>query len=305
MGRLRLSDDERAARREADRQKACEAVEALKTSDGWQRWLALRRHFHRYSLANQLLIALQKPDATRLAGFRAWLKLGYAVRRGEHAIKIWVPVPPSKKKLDEWQRAGADPAARPRTWFRLGPVFDRSQVDPLPPPAEPVPLDPPIAPLGGDDLTWAWPELVGLAGDIGSSVAVKPLPDGCGGSYDTQTLAIAINTSGSVNQRVKTLVHELGHALLRVEPAEHESPLSYDEEELVVESVAFTVCGSLGIDTSGYSIPYLASWSESAELETIERAAALIDRVARRIEEALDPERPAAMRDIATGARAA
>ena len=61
MGRTRLSEDERAARREADRQKAREAVEALKTSEGWQRWLSLRRHFHRYSLANQLLIALQSP----------------------------------------------------------------------------------------------------------------------------------------------------------------------------------------------------------------------------------------------------
>lgn len=288
MGRTRLSEDERAARREADRQKAREAVEALKTSDGWQRWLALRRHFHRYSLANQLLIALQKPDATRVAGFRAWLKLGYAVRRGERAIRIWVPVPPSKKKLDEWQRAGADPAERPRTWFRLGPVFDRSQVEPLPPPAEPVPLDPPIVALEGDDLAWAWPALVQLADEIGSSVTVKPLPRGCGGSCDTTTLAIAINEAASVNQRVKTLAHELGHALVRAEPGEVDAPLSYDEEELVVESVAFTVCGSLGIDTSGYSIPYLASWSEDAELATIERAAATIDRIARRIEDALD-----------------
>ena len=287
MGRTRLSDDERAARREADRQKAREAVEALKTSDGWQRWLALRRHFHRYSLANQLLIALQKPDATRVAGFRAWLKLGYAVRRGERAIKIWVPVPPSKKKLEEWKARGADPAERPRTWFRLGPVFDRSQVDPLPPPVEPVPLDPPIVALEGDDLGWAWPALVDLAGEIGSTVAVKPLTAGCGGSYDTTTRGIAINDAGSVNQQVKTLVHELGHALVRVQPSEDEAAMSYDEEELVVESVAFTVCGSLGIDTSSYSIPYLASWSQGAELATIERAAATIDRIARRIEDAL------------------
>jgi len=56
----KLTDAERQARREADRAKAREAVEALKTSDGWTRWLASRRHFHRYSLANQLLIALQK-----------------------------------------------------------------------------------------------------------------------------------------------------------------------------------------------------------------------------------------------------
>ncbi len=297
MGRTRLSDDERAARREADRQKAREAVEALRSSEGWQRWLSLRRHFHRYSLANQLLIALQMPEASRVAGFRAWLKLGYAVRRGERAIKIWVPVTPSKKKLEDWRAAGANPAERPRTWFRLGPVFDRSQVDPLPPPAEPVPLDPPIAALEGDGLRWTWGPLVDLAEEIGSAVALKSLPAGCGGSYDPSTLAITINDSASVNQRVKTLVHEIGHALVRAEARDGENPLTYDEEELVVESVAFTVCGSLGLDTSGYSIPYLASWSEGGDLATIERAAALIDRIARRVEDALDASEP---RDEAT-----
>ncbi len=110
---------------------------------------------------------------------------------------------------------------------------------------------------------------------------------GCG-SYDTTTLGIAINEAASVNQRVKTLVHELGHALVRAERAEGDPPMSYDEEELIVESVAFTVCGSLGIDTSSYSIPYLASWSEGADVAMIECAAARIDRIARRIEDATD-----------------
>jgi hypothetical protein len=288
MRRTRLSDDERAARREADRQRAREAVEALRTSEGWRRWLSLRRHFYRYSLANQLLIALQMPQATRVAGFRAWLKLGYAVRRGERAIKIWVPVPPSSKKLEEWRAAGGDPTDRPRTWFRLGPVFDRSQVEPLPPPAEPLPLDPPIVQLEGDELGWAWPRLVALAREVGSSVEIRPLPEGCGGSYDVTTRAIAINLAASVNQRIKTLIHEIGHALVRAEPDDDDAAMTYDEEELVVESVAFTVCGSLGIDTSGYSIPYLASWSEGGELATIERAAATIDRIARRIEAAVE-----------------
>ena len=288
MGRKKLTEDERAARREADRQQAREAVEALRTTDGWQRWLSLRRHFHRYSLANQLLIALQMPHATRVAGFRAWLKLGYAVRRGERAIKIWVPVPPSKRKLEDWRAAGAVPADRPRTWFRLGPVFDRSQVDPLPPPAEPVSLDPPVVAVTGDDLDWAWPQLITLAASIGSVVSVKLLPRGCGGVYDLSDLSITISSDATINHRVKTLVHELGHALLREEPDDEGTAMSYDEEELVVESVAFTVCGSLGLDTSGYSIPYLASWSEDAQLSTIERAAGLIDRIARRIEDSLE-----------------
>src|SRR3954452_9572073 len=105
-----LTDEVRRARREADREKAREAVEALRSTDGWKRWLSCRRHFHRYSLATQLLIAFQKPDAARVAGFRAWLRLGYSVRRGERALRIWVPLPPSKRALEEWKASGEDAA---------------------------------------------------------------------------------------------------------------------------------------------------------------------------------------------------
>jgi hypothetical protein len=169
--RTALSDGERAARRRVDREFARRAVEQLRSTDGWRRWLATRRHFHRYSLANQLLIAMQRPDATRVAGFRAWLRLGYCVRKGQRAIRIWVPIPPSRKQLAEWEAGGADPTRRPRTSFRLGPVFDRSQVSELPPPAEPMPLDPPIHEVSGDELSWALEPLTELAGELGCSVA--------------------------------------------------------------------------------------------------------------------------------------
>ena len=78
-GKRELSDEERAERRRADREYARQAVEELRSSEGWQRWLATRRHFHTYSFGNQLLIAMARPTATRIAGFRAWLKLEYAV----------------------------------------------------------------------------------------------------------------------------------------------------------------------------------------------------------------------------------
>src|SRR3954454_24727766 len=183
-----LTDVERSARREADRQKAREAVEALKTSDGWKRWLALRRRFHAYGLTNQLLIALQKPDASRVAGFRTWLKLGYCVRRGERALRIWVPIPPSKKALERWEADGADPSDRPRPLFKLGPVFDRSQVDPLPPPARPARLDPPIAALEGEELAWAFSPLIALAGELGWSVDVEPMRASQGGYFEPHPL---------------------------------------------------------------------------------------------------------------------
>ena len=281
-----LTDEDRQARREADREKARTAVEALRSTEGWKRWLSCRRHFHRYSLANQLLIALQKPDATRVAGFRAWLKLGYCVRRGERALRIWVPIPPSKRALEEWKAGGEDATERPQMRFKLGPVFDRSQVEQLPPPAEPVPLDPPIAPVEGEDLAWAFPPLVELAGRIGAAVVLEPLSADVGGYFDPQSQRIGINAATWINQQVKTLVHELGHALLR---ADGEKPsFSYAEEELVVESIAFTVCGSMGLDASSYSVPYLTSWAEEAELETIQAAAGTIDRIAKRIEDELE-----------------
>jgi hypothetical protein len=91
-----------------------EAIASLQSSDGWQRWLATRRHFHTYSFGNQLLIATQRPEATRVAGFRAWLGLGYCVRKGECSIRISAPVPPSKKALEKWRREGSDPSRRPR-----------------------------------------------------------------------------------------------------------------------------------------------------------------------------------------------
>ena len=294
MATRTLTDEERQARREADRQKTREAVEALRASDGWQKWLQLRRHFRTYSLTNQLLIAIAMPDATRVAGFKAWLKLGYSVRRGERAlIRIWMPVPPSKKQLAAWQAAGADPGERPRTRFRLGPVWDRSQVQPLPPPADPVPLDPPITEPEGDTLAWALPNLTALVTELGCTLVFEEHHADLGGFFAPTTKVISINSVHSVNHQVKTLVHELAHALIHL--TDRDGPdLSYAQEELVVESVAFSVVGGLGIDTSGYSIPYLTSWSQDdADIEIVERCAELIDHHAKRIEDAVgDPPNP-------------
>jgi hypothetical protein len=83
-----LIERDRAANRRAEVEQARCAVEVLRSSEGWKRWLGLRRHFHRYSFANQLLIAVQKAEATRVAGFRTWLNLGYCVKRGEKALRI-------------------------------------------------------------------------------------------------------------------------------------------------------------------------------------------------------------------------
>lgn len=282
----RLSDQQRAERRRADREFAREAVQRLRTSEGWHAWLASRRHFHQYTLGNQLLIAMQRPDATRVAGFRAWLKLGYAVRRGQQAIRIWAPIPPSRTRVEQWVKAGSNPDEKPCTYFKLAPVFDREQVQALPAPARPVPLDPPVREIDGDELAPVLPCLVELARQIGSQVVFEAISGQRRGYYVLESRLIAVSQDISPNAQVKTLIHELSHALLRAEPGEGDRALERPEEELVVELVAFTVCGSLGLDTSGYSIPFLASWAERGDIDTIERMAGLIDRLARRIENA-------------------
>jgi hypothetical protein len=119
-----LSVEERAQRRERDREYTRQAVETLRSSQGWKAWLTTRASFHSYSVGNQLLIAMQRPTATSVAGFRTWLRLGYCVSRGERAIRIWAPCPPSRKQLERWRQNGSDPDTRPRTLFRLTAVFD-------------------------------------------------------------------------------------------------------------------------------------------------------------------------------------
>jgi antirestriction protein ArdC len=287
------TEAERQERREADRRRAAQAVEALKSSEGWRSWLRARSKFHNYSFTNQLLIAMQRPVATYVTGFRKWLDLGYCVRRGEKALYIWMPVPPSRKAIAAWEAAGADKDKKPRTRFRMGPVFDRSQVDPLPGPAQPAVLEPPISPIDGDDLTWTLRPLAGVAAEAGYRVVTEPMSENVGGYCNPSERLIGLNDKNTINQRAKTLVHELSHMLIHSDDTdENDEPFSYAEEELIVEAVAFTVTASLGLDTSSYSIPYLASWSEQAPLETIERAAETIDHLARRIEDVVLPHRP-------------
>src|SRR3954470_24913359 len=141
-----LTEAERAARRQADRDRLAQAARALLTSDGWRRWLTVRASngLSRYSLRNQLLIALdchaRGITPTYVAGFRAFLALNRCVRKGERAIKILAPV--AVKQLDEHD----EQTGEKRIVFRSVAVFDVSMPDPLPG-MEPVPLVPPSEPI--------------------------------------------------------------------------------------------------------------------------------------------------------------
>ncbi len=287
--RRTLSEEERAEKRAAERELAAKAIEELRSSEGWQRWLTVRRRFHRYSFWNQVLIALQCPEASYVTGFRRWLELGYSVRKGEHGIRIWAPCPPSKKKVKQWEKEGGDPHDRPRTFFRLVAVFDRSQVDPLPEfPGGPADLAPPASqPITGDGLAHLLDPLSRLAGSIGYAFRVETIDGRAEGLCHRGEEWIAVEEvreGFSPNAQIATGIHELAHALVVIDSQKDDPKLTRAQEEVVVECVAFTVCASLGFDTSGSSIPYMTGWSEGDE---VGRYAALIDRLARRIEDAL------------------
>jgi hypothetical protein len=159
-------------------------------------------------------------------------------------------------------------------------------VQALPAPAVQAPLDPPITQITGSELEAVLPELIGLGRRIGSVVEFEEMT-GRNGYYQLDSKRIAIRRDMAVNAQVKTLIHELAHALLRAEAREDDPVLGRAAEEIVVEAVAYTVCGGLGLDSGGYSIPYLASWAEEGEIETLEWTAGLVDRLARRIEDAV------------------
>jgi N-terminal domain of anti-restriction factor ArdC len=279
--RRRLTDDERDARRQADRERIEQAARALLTSDGWQRWIRVRANngLSRYSLRNQWLIACECHTRgitpTYIAGFRAFLALNRCVRKGQTAIKILAPIA-VKQRDDTGEETGEK-----RTFFRTVPVFDVSMTDPLPG-VEPVPLTPPAQPIEGDSHQHLIAALHDLARELGYRVETRELPDdGPGGWCDRKRRQIVV-AAGPANRQVRTLIHELAHAL----------GLGYgqygrEKAEVLVDCVTYVVCSSVGLDVGGESIPYIAGWGEDGALDAIREYAETIDNVARRIEDAL------------------
>jgi antirestriction protein ArdC len=276
-----LTEEQREQRRAEQRALVVASIEQLRSSDGWRVYLAARARFRSYSPRNILLILAQHPNATRVAGFRAWLDLGWCVTKGSTAIRIWAPCPPSKRQLKAWRDAGADPDARPRTGWRLASVFAQDQVAELPPPARPVALEPPIAEIGGDSHEDLIANLVGLADEVGYTVVFGDTGAADGLCNATQK-RIAVAERLAANGQLAALIHELAHALVADDP---DAPrLDYAQGELVAESVAFSCCQTIGLDTTANSIPYLTSWAQDASLEVLEQTAALTSRLADRIE---------------------
>jgi hypothetical protein len=151
----------------------------------------------------------------------------------------------------------------------------------------PAPLTAPIGQVCGDSHEQLLGRLIELARDVGYLVQLCDTGRS-DGRCDHGRKRIAIAERLEPNARVATLIHELGHALVRTELGDrHADTLDYAAEELAVESIAFCCCQTVGLDTSANSIPYLASWAERAPLEVLERTAELTGRIADRIDATL------------------
>jgi antirestriction protein ArdC len=216
-----------------------------------------------------MLIAMQRPDATAVAGFRRWQELGRQVRKGEHGIRILAPMLVKDKDAD-------DPETAERlVFFRSVSVFDIAQTD-----GEPL-AEPPSEPITGSSHERYIEPLIEHARSLGYSVASEDLAH-AGGYCDHKARRIVVSSNVEApNARVRVLVHELAHAL-----GVGYSEYGREDAEVLVETAAVIVCASLGLDTSGESIPYIASWGEANDVEAIGKYAATVDEIASELESA-------------------
>jgi N-terminal domain of anti-restriction factor ArdC len=284
MAYRKFTEAERAERRQADRDRLEQAARALLSSEGWQRWVRVRstNGLSRYSFHNQLLIAMQCPDASYVAGFRAFLQLNRCVRKGERGIRILAPITVRTREHGTEGRGGGEDDEEPkRTVFRAVAVFDVSQTEGLPG-TEPVSLQSPCQPIQGDTHAHLLTPLEQLAAELGYSAARRPLDGSADGWCDSHKQEIVVNEALPANAQVRVLVHEIAHAL-----GVGYSDYGRRRAEVLVDTVTFIVCGAVGLDTSGSSVPYVAGWGESGELDAIRGYAETIDEIARRIEDSL------------------
>jgi antirestriction protein ArdC len=273
---------QRGERCRAERERIEQAARCLLSSEGWQRWVRVRARngLARYSFHNQLLIAMQRPDATYVAGFRAFLELNRCVRKGERAIRILAPMR-LRVAADPVEGSAGEDAHERRMVFRAVPVFDVSQTGPLPD-REPVSLESPAEPISGDSHAHHLPTLSALARELGYTVSTRSMDGPADGWCDAQRREIVVNADLCANARIRVLVHEIAHAL-----GVGYKQYGRSRAEVIVDTVTFIVCGSIGLDTSGSSVPYVAGWGEDGALEAIRSYAQTIDEIARCIEDAL------------------
>ena len=245
----------------------------------YRNYLRTMSRFHNYSLNNQALIHLQRPDATLVAGYNRWRdKFSRHVLRGEKGITIIAPTPYKKKieqeKLDpDTKLPILDADGKVITeekeieipMFRPVKVFDYAQTDGKPLPER---VASPVADLTGSVENYeAFMEALRRSSPV--PVEVKPLSADVDGYFSPKSQNITLREGMSEVQTVSAAVHEIAHAKLHnygLQQAAERRHKSRNTEEVEAESISFMVCAYFGIETGANSFGYVATWSKNAEL---------------------------------------
>jgi hypothetical protein len=282
------TDAERQAREEARAEQLTKVHEQLTAGvlelvkgESWQAMLAAAARFHTYSWRNCLLILVQMPDASRVAGYRTWQSLGRQVRKGERGIAVLAPVTYRRDNEGEKAEEVEDSPARSIRGWKIEHVFDIGQTDGEPLPAIEVNHVEGGAPEG------MWYDLATQVGAAGFTL-LREAPEHLSalGSMNRAEMAVRVRENLGAAQACKTLCHELAHVELG-----HGTETCTDSRsrgEVEAESVAYVVAVASGLDTSSYSLPYVAGWAEPGkEAEVMANTAERVIATARRILDAL------------------
>lgn len=280
-----------------------EGVKAVFQSEKYKEYLKFASKFTDYSARNTLLINLQRPDATLVAAYGKWKQLGRQVERGQTGIEILAPVAYKTNQVLETERPAVDEfgnqlynpdgtekmetVEKPMTGlaFKKVYVFDVSQTS-----GKELP-DPVIELTGDIDSARKEAVFAALKKVTGIDIEFKDIKGGAKGYYSATNNEIVIKSGMSDAQTLKTAFHEAAHNLLH-DPAKdivtNKSPRN--EKEVQAESVAFMVAERFGIDTSEYSFPYIASWSDGKQLEHLKSALQEIQEAAKKISSEIESE---------------
>jgi antirestriction protein ArdC len=245
-------------------------IDAILDSDHFAAYLRTMARLPQYSFGNLVLIHAQHPAPTMVAGYRRWQELGRQVKKAEHGIKILVPY--KRKITQEGDTDDTDSTRMVVRGFGVGTVFDVSQTegDPLPEPPRPEVVD------GASDLGMRlYVDLWDFLETNGVSVS-REHTEPANGYFQPVTNHVAIGYHIDGDQATKTLMHETAHVV-----AGHTLGMNDRDVETVAESAAYVILNHYGIDSSGYSFPYIARWARDRtilkrNLDTVQHVSSAI-----------------------------